>query len=223
MAMVATHDHPWSVRADDAAELRRLAGAVDADAQTLYSSVPDPRLIDNDLRPLVGTGVLVPRLPGGGAGDAEHFERSSPSVYRQVVEDAAIDLGLTVEECVASEHFQTACSYARWMQAWGCDLVFAHGVGNHAFIAWVAARLLGVACALRLGRAWQCDELSFVVPRVLDLPLSRLIIQDDHVAPMMRCHGESVQDRVVAWDGVGDIAVSATGSRIRCPSPSFHS
>ena len=140
-AFVAT-EYP---RADQAAtyeELDRLGDAIDAEVGVFYSRVPDPRSVDDTMRPLVGGGYFVPDNPMLQAEDLEHQWRTRRQRFDTMASSLARLAHQSVAGVLTRRDVRIAMSQARMVQAFDADMVYSRGLGESSVSALLSAYLL---------------------------------------------------------------------------------
>lgn len=160
-----TYEYPAAPQAAAYEELEAIAELLDAELAIFHTSVADPRRVPADLKPRLGGGFLVPWPPSVelSAADIEHFRRSLPARFAEVVAAWTRHTGEDEQALLQREEVRAAFAYCRMLQAWAPDLICVRYVNNQSVFGLLARYLLEiplVAWSTRQGRPEDAEHLQ---------------------------------------------------------------
>ena len=194
-------------------QLDELAKGLGAEFQVFHSVLPDPRPLAADLRARLGTGLFVPQHHGMHGNDVEHFRHTLPARCASLVSTLAAFSHASGAEVCARPEVLEAFGFARWVQAWGADLVVSHGLAEGSLQALVAAHLLDLPRCVVLTEPAIVFEYGVMLP--LHVEQACVVVATDARVhdDLLARFGESVLDKMVVASDLTALAVRAALGR----------
>jgi LPS sulfotransferase NodH len=212
LAVLSGQAFPEPAEAPWYRQLDALAANLGAEWRMVHTVVPDPRPLDAASRARLGDGLFVPQNPSMHGNDAAHFQQTA-AAQRDRLSAALARLVAQPAELLATPEFLEAFGFARWIQAFGADLVLSHGLAEGSLPALVAAHLLELPLVVVL------DAAVVPTPYVHLLPLhveqaQLVLVRAPHVREQVlaQCGPEAAPKIVVV--PTGELAPPAVQLRI---------
>ncbi|MCU0863222.1 MAG: hypothetical protein MUC36_05495, partial [Planctomycetes bacterium] len=206
---------PLAAEASCYAQLDELAADLGAELRAVHTVVPDPRSLTAPLRARLGSGLFVPQNPQLHRNDLAHCQRTLGARCERLLAALAGVTGMSPAELLRRPELHEAFSYARWIRAWGADLVWSHGLAEGSLPALVAAHLLELPRVVVLDNATFDSAWGQLLP--LHVEQAQLVVAIGthvHDALLARCGAAAAGKTVLVQpDAIAAPAVRAAVAR----------
>jgi LPS sulfotransferase NodH len=145
LALLAGDKHPLTDCERHYEQLDTIAASVGCDWRAFHTVATDPREAPMQLRPRVGTGVLVAPETSDFAQDVARFQATAPAAVAALVDELRELWDCPAASVLARPDVRQAFAIARWIQAYAPCALITIGHHHDSFRAVIASRLLGLA------------------------------------------------------------------------------